>query len=57
MTPAHQRLEALHAAVGQVLGAGLMPRERYLELLAGPAARVALPGQPLPAQRLLGRVP
>jgi leucyl/phenylalanyl-tRNA--protein transferase len=37
------------------LGAELLPRERYLPLLAGPAQRVVLPSAPLPARRLLAR--
>ena len=36
------------------LGAELVPRDRYLALLAGSAERRVLPGQPLPARRLLG---
>jgi leucyl/phenylalanyl-tRNA--protein transferase len=35
------------------LGAGLMPRERYLSLLASAAERGELPMQPLPARRLI----
>jgi leucyl/phenylalanyl-tRNA--protein transferase len=35
------------------LGAELLPRERYLPLLARPAQRVALPAEPLAARRLL----
>jgi len=35
------------------LGAEPMPRERYLPLLAGSAERIALPGEPLLARRLL----
>jgi leucyl/phenylalanyl-tRNA--protein transferase len=35
------------------LGAEPMPRERYLPLLAGAVERIALPGEPLPARRLL----
>lgn len=35
------------------LGAELVPREHYLTLLASSAARVALPGEPLAARRLL----
>ena len=35
------------------LGAEPMPRERYLRLLAGSPERIALPGEPLPARRLL----
>ncbi|HEX2822950.1 MAG TPA: leucyl/phenylalanyl-tRNA--protein transferase [Streptosporangiaceae bacterium] len=35
------------------LGAELMPREHYLSLLAGSAERSVLPGEPLPARRLL----
>lgn len=35
------------------LGAGPMPRERYLPLLAGSAERMALPAEPLPARRLV----
>jgi leucyl/phenylalanyl-tRNA--protein transferase len=35
------------------LGAEPVPRERYLALLGGPAERIALPGRPLPAARLL----
>jgi leucyl/phenylalanyl-tRNA---protein transferase len=35
------------------LGAEPMPRSRYLPLLAGSAERIALPGEPLPARRLL----
>jgi leucyl/phenylalanyl-tRNA--protein transferase len=35
------------------LGAEPVPRERYLPLLAGSAERIALPGEPLPARRLL----
>jgi leucyl/phenylalanyl-tRNA--protein transferase len=35
------------------LGASPMPRERYLSVLARSAERAALPGEPLPAQRLL----
>jgi leucyl/phenylalanyl-tRNA--protein transferase len=38
------------------LGAEPMPRERYLPLLAGSSERIALPGEPLPARRLLPRV-
>jgi leucyl/phenylalanyl-tRNA---protein transferase len=37
------------------LGAGLLPRERYLPLLARSAQRVALPTEPLTARRLLTR--
>ena len=37
------------------LGAGLLPRERYLPLLARSAARVPLPTDPLAARRLLSR--
>jgi leucyl/phenylalanyl-tRNA---protein transferase len=37
------------------LGAELLPRERYLPLLAGPAQRVALLPDPLTARRLLSR--
>src|SRR5579863_1263881 len=37
------------------LGAGLVPRERYLPLLARSAPRVALPSDPLAARRLLTR--
>ena len=37
------------------LGAGLLPRERYLPLLSGSAGRVALPPDPLAARRLLPR--
>lgn len=36
------------------LGAELMPRERYLSRLARSAERRVLPGEPLPARRLLG---
>jgi leucyl/phenylalanyl-tRNA---protein transferase len=36
------------------LGAQPVPRERYRALLGGPARPVPLPGQPLPARRLLG---
>ena len=41
------------------LGARPMPRERYLELLGGPAGPVPLPAGSLPARRLLGaaRIP
>jgi leucyl/phenylalanyl-tRNA--protein transferase len=35
------------------LGAEPMPRSRYLPLLAGSLSRIALPGEPLPARRLL----
>jgi leucyl/phenylalanyl-tRNA--protein transferase len=35
------------------LGAGPMPRERYLALLDGPAVPVPLPTGPLPALRFL----
>jgi leucyl/phenylalanyl-tRNA---protein transferase len=35
------------------LGAEPMPRERYLRLLAGSRERITLPGEPLPARRLL----
>ncbi len=35
------------------LGAELMPRDRYLPLLAGSAERRVLPRQPLPARRLI----
>ena len=35
------------------LGAELLPRERYLPLLAPPARRMALPAQPLAARRLI----
>jgi leucyl/phenylalanyl-tRNA--protein transferase len=35
------------------LGAELVPRDQYLPLLAAPAERRALPGQPLPARRLI----
>jgi leucyl/phenylalanyl-tRNA--protein transferase len=35
------------------LGAEPMPRSRYLPLLAGSAERIALPGEPLAARRLL----
>jgi leucyl/phenylalanyl-tRNA---protein transferase len=35
------------------LGAELLPRARYLPLLAHPAQRVAIPPDPLPARRLL----
>lgn len=35
------------------LGAGPMPREHYLPLLGGSAERIGLPGEPLPARRLL----
>jgi leucyl/phenylalanyl-tRNA--protein transferase len=35
------------------LGAELLPRERYLCLLAGPAERRPLPTEPLPARRLI----
>ncbi|MFY9931889.1 MAG: leucyl/phenylalanyl-tRNA--protein transferase [Streptosporangiaceae bacterium] len=34
------------------LGAVPVPREQYLTRLAGPASRIALPGEPLPARRL-----
>ena len=37
------------------LGAALLPRERYLPLLAGSAQRVARPSGPLAARRLLDR--
>jgi leucyl/phenylalanyl-tRNA---protein transferase len=37
------------------LGAELLPRERYLPLLAGPAQQVALRPDPLTARRLLSR--
>ena len=37
------------------LGAGPLPRERYLPLLARSAERVALPSDPLTARRLLAR--
>ncbi len=37
------------------LGAELLPRERYLPLLARSAQRVALPSDPLAARRLLAR--
>jgi leucyl/phenylalanyl-tRNA--protein transferase len=35
------------------LGAELLPRERYLPFLTGSAERIALPGEPRPARRLL----
>jgi leucyl/phenylalanyl-tRNA--protein transferase len=35
------------------LGAELLPRELYLPFLACSAERIALPGEPLPARRLL----
>jgi leucyl/phenylalanyl-tRNA--protein transferase len=35
------------------LGAEPMPRDRYLPLLAGSPERIALPGEPWPARRLL----
>ncbi len=35
------------------LGAEPMPREHYQPLLDGPAERIELPGEPLPARRLL----
>jgi leucyl/phenylalanyl-tRNA--protein transferase len=35
------------------LGAELMPRDHYLPMLAGPAERKPLPGQPLIARRLI----
>ena len=39
------------------LGAGPLPRERYLRLLDGSAERTLLPGQRFPARRLLEGVP
>jgi leucyl/phenylalanyl-tRNA---protein transferase len=35
------------------LGAELLPRERYLPFLTSSAGRIALPGEPRPARRLL----
>ena len=39
------------------LGAELVPRDQYLQLLAGSAERTALPRQPLPARRLIAPGP
>jgi leucyl/phenylalanyl-tRNA---protein transferase len=35
------------------LGAEMLPRERYLHMLAAPAERISLPAMPLPALRLI----